>query len=190
MIETAKSNLVDWARLIRQDRDGSLYGSLWIVAACLGVLALLPLSGCSGSSHAGAVNAPLARESLKIALDHWKNGEDPKSLQSSATPMTAQDFEWSAGAKLLDYQILDEGKEEDANLRVQVKITLGPQGKSKSVEKKAWYVVGTSPSVTVFRDIMQALSRTRAGWWKRLGNQDLARARPGGALGQRSQSHE
>lgn len=156
MIETARSKLVDWAGLIRQDRDGSLCGSLWIVAACLGVLlALLPLSGCSGSSHAGTVDAPLARESLKIALDHWKKGEDPKSLRSSATPMTAQDFEWSAGAKLLDYRILDEGKEEDANLRVQVKITLGPQGKSKSLEKKAWYVVGTSPSVTVFRDIMR-----------------------------------
>ena len=118
----------------------------------------LLLSGCSGSSHAGAVDAPLARESLKIALDHWKKGEAPKSLLSSATPMTAQDFEWASGAKLLDYQILDEGSEEDANLRVQVKITLGQQGKSKAVEKTASYVVGTSPKVTVFRDIHEAMS--------------------------------
>jgi hypothetical protein len=112
------------------------------------------LSGCSGSSRANPVDPSLARESLKIALDHWKKGEDPKSLQSSATPMTARDFDWDSGAKLLDYQILDD-KEEDANLRVQVKITLSQQGKSKSVEKKASYVVGTSPSVTVFRDIMR-----------------------------------
>ena len=84
-----------------------------------------------------AVDAPLARESLKFALDHWKKGEAPESLLSSETPMTAQDFEWASGAKLLDYQLLDEGSVEDANLRVQVKITLGEQGKSKAVEKTA-----------------------------------------------------
>ncbi len=69
--------------------------------------------------------------------------------------MTAQDFEWASGAKLLDYQILDEGSVEDANLRVRVKITLGEQGKSKAIEKTASYVVGTSPKVTVFRDILR-----------------------------------
>ena len=89
-------------------------------------------SGCSGSSHANAVDSPLARESLKVALDHWKKGEDPKALQSSATPMVAKDFEWDSGAKLVDYELLDNGKEEDANLRVQVKITLSTQGEGKN----------------------------------------------------------
>ena len=154
MIETMKLSVICWARRIPKDRDGSLYGSLWVVAASLGVLAILMLSGCSGPSRANPVDPSLARESLKVALDHWKKGEDPKSLQSSATPMTAKDYEWDSGAKLLDYQILDE-KVEDPNLRVQVKITLSQQGKSKAVEKKASYVVGTSPSVTVFRDIMR-----------------------------------
>jgi hypothetical protein len=155
MNHTMKSGVTGWADLIREDRDRSFYGSLWVAAACLAVLSLLLISGCSGSTHASAVNASLARDSLKIALDHWKKGEDPASLSSSATPMTAQDFEWSSGAKLLDYEILDDGKEEAANLRVQVKITLGPEGKKKAVEKTATYVVGTSPSVTVFRDIMK-----------------------------------
>jgi hypothetical protein len=154
MIGTMKLSVICWARPVRKDRDGSLYDSLCVVAASLGVLAILMLSGCSGPRRANPVDPSLARESLKVALDHWKKGEDPKSLQSSATPMVAKDFEWDSGAKLLDYQILDE-REEDANLRVQVKITLSQQGKSKSVEKKASYVVGTSPSVTVFRDIMR-----------------------------------
>jgi hypothetical protein len=155
MNHTAKSNFGAWVRLVREDRDRSFFGSLWVALACLGVLSALMLAGCSGTSQAGAVNASLARESLKVALDHWKKGEDSKSLASSGTPITAQDFEWASGAKLLDYQILDDGREEDSNLRVQVKITLGPQGTSKAVEKKASYVVGTSPSVTVFRDIMK-----------------------------------
>jgi hypothetical protein len=154
MIETMKTSAIGWAGLIRKNRDGSLYGSLWVVGASLGVLAVLMLSGCSSSSRANPVNPSLARESLKVALDHWKKGEDPTSLQSSATPMVAKDYEWDSGAKLLDYQVLDE-REEGVNLRVQVKITLSEQGKGKSVEKKASYVVGTSPSVTVFRDIMR-----------------------------------
>jgi hypothetical protein len=154
MIGTMKFNIICWARQVKKDRDGSLYGSLWVIATSVGVLALVLLSGCSGPSRANAVDTPLARESLKVALDHWKKGEDPKSLQSSATPMTAKDYEWDSGAKLLDYQVLDE-KEEDVNLRVQVKITLSQQGKSKAVEKKASYVVGTSPRLTVFRDILK-----------------------------------
>jgi hypothetical protein len=155
MTNTAKSSVAAWARVLREERNLSLYGSLVLVAACLCLLFTLMLSGCSGSSHGSAVNVPLARESLKIALEHWKNGDAPEALLSSATPMTAQDFEWASGAKLLDYQFLDDGRQEDLNLRVQVKIILAQQGKSKPVEKKASYVIATSPSVTVYRDIMR-----------------------------------
>lgn len=155
MTDTWKCTIAAWARDVREDRNRSLVGSLGLVAVCIVALLAFMLSGCSGPSRASAVDAPLARESLKVALEHWKNGEDLASLASYATPMTAQDYEWAAGAKLLDYQILDDGKEEDRNLRVQVKITLAQEGKSKGVEKKASYVVGTSPSVTVYRDIMR-----------------------------------
>jgi hypothetical protein len=154
MIATVRSRFAGWAGLIRKDGDSSLYGTLLLVAACLGMLGILFLSGCSGSNQPSAVDPGRAREALKTALDHWKSGEDSKSLESSGTPMVAQDYEWTSGAKLVDYEILDE-KSEGPNLRVQVKIKLGPQGNSKAVEKKASYVVGTSPSVTVFRDIMK-----------------------------------
>lgn len=155
MNRTTNSSIAAWAALVRADHDRSLAGSLWVVAVSLGVLALMLFSGCSGSSRPAPVAPELARESLKVVLDTWKKGDDPKSLMSSATPITAHDFEWDAGAKLLDYEILDQGRNEDANLRVQVKIKLEEQGKKKAVEKKASYVVGTSPSVTVFRDIMR-----------------------------------
>jgi len=155
MIDTTKPTTFAHPGTQSGGHDVSWYGTLGVLGACLGVLATLFFSGCSGSAGAHAVDPPRAREALKIALDHWKNGKDPQSLESSAIPMTAQDFEWASGAKLLDYQILDDGREEDANLRVQVRITLGPQGKGKAVEKKASYVIGTSPRVTVFRDIMR-----------------------------------
>jgi hypothetical protein len=160
MISTTKSSSADWVGLIRENRDQSLYGTLWLVAAILGVLATLLLSGCSNASHAHAVDVPQARDALKIALDGWKKGETPKSFESSATPMIVQDFEWASGVKLIDYQLIDDGKPQDANLLVHVKLTVdGGQGQAKTqgkaAEKKVWYLVGTSPKLTVFRDMLR-----------------------------------
>jgi len=143
--------------LLVRERDLSLYGSLWVVVASLGVLTILLLPGCSDSSRAHAVDVRHARDAIKIALDQWKKGDSPRSLASSSTPMIVQDFEWQAGAKLLDYQLIDDGKAYDANLRIQVKLTLtGDESWSKrtdqTTEKKVWYLVGTTPAVTVFRD--------------------------------------
>jgi len=148
------------AVLDRLDRNSRRYGSLWVAAASLVVLATLVVPGCSISSSANPVDVPQARDALKIALDAWKNGESTKSLASSSTPMTVQDFEWDSGAKLIDYQLMDDGKPEDANLRIGVKLTMiAEQGKGKTqgktLEKKASYVVGTSPRLTVFRDMLR-----------------------------------
>lgn len=122
--------------------------------AALAAAAALPLAGCGGSSRAHAVDPPRALEALRTALDHWKAGDDPGSLPSSSTPMTVQDFDWSGGARLVDYQVVDEGKAYDANLRVRVKLVLDGRTKKggKAAEKTVWYLVGTSPAVTVFRD--------------------------------------
>jgi hypothetical protein len=156
MISTMKSKLLADPPARQEESDASWYGTILMVAACAGLLVTIFFSGCSGS-QAHAVNPSLARESLKTALDQWKKGEGPKSLESSSTPMTVQDFDWAAGAKLIDYQIDDDGKSEDANLRVQVKLILSDpaKDKGKSAEKKVWYIVGTSPSVTVFRDMLR-----------------------------------
>jgi hypothetical protein len=160
MTSATKLNAAEWARQLREDRDRSLIGSLWVVAASLAVLAILMVSGCSNPSQAHAVDPLRARGALKIALDEWKKGESPKSLASASTPMVVQDFEWASGARLVDYQIVDDGKAEDANLRVQVKLTVSAgqglgKAAAKTAEKKVWYLVGTSPQVTVFRDMLR-----------------------------------
>lgn len=155
---TTNSGPYRWAELVREDRDHSLMGSMGVVIVCLGVLASLVMTGCSNPSLAHAVDPPRALDALKTALDEWKKGGDPKSLADSPTPMTVQDLEWSGGAKLIDYQILSDGKPEDANLRVQVKLNLTPaagKSKPKNVEKKVWYLIGTSPKLTVFRDMLR-----------------------------------
>ena len=126
-----------------------------IIVACLGAMLALMLPGCTGAS-AHAVDPSRARDALVTALDHWKRGDDLRTLASWTTPMTVQDFDWQGGARLIDYQLLGEGQELDANLSVKVKLTLAEkQGKGKQVQKTVYYLVGTSPSVTVFRDMFK-----------------------------------
>src|SRR4051812_11156569 len=137
------------------DRNFDRYGSLGVIFACLVAMTLLSLSGCSGG-QAHAVDTSRARDALKTALDRWKQGDAPRSLSTSATPMTVQDLEWESGVKLVEYQVLGEGEPADANLRVRVKLTTeSGKGKSKTAEKTVSYLVGTSPSVTVFRDMLR-----------------------------------
>ena len=126
-------------------------------AAAVAFLAMiLPMAGCLGGASAHAVDPPRAREALKIALDGWKAGQTPRSFRDASPPMTVQDLEWSGGGRLVDYQILDEGQARDANLRVRVKLIVDTptQRGTRRVEKTVWYLVGTSPSVTVFRDAL------------------------------------
>jgi hypothetical protein len=131
-------------------------GSLLLVFVAIGMLAVALSSGCSGSSPNTPVDAPKARAALRTALDSWKLGDAPKSLQSSPTPITVQDFDWMGGLSLVDYQIIDEGKPLDANLSVPVKLTLsGGPAKKKAHDKKVYYLVGTSPATTVFRDMFK-----------------------------------
>jgi hypothetical protein len=160
MFEATRTIHARLAGLVVSNRNTSMFGTLWLVIACLAVLATLLLPGCADASRAHAVNEPTARDALKTALDGWKNGKTPASFASDSSPMIVQDLEWSSGAKLLDYQLVDDGKAYDANLRIQVKLSLaGADAKAapatKKTEKTVWYLVGTSPKVTVFRDMLR-----------------------------------
>jgi hypothetical protein len=157
MIETLKPTDIGRFEARRDSGATSRYGTLILLLACVGVLVVLFIAGCSSSSQAHAVNPSVARESLKTALEQWKKGESPRSLATFATPMTVQDFDWIAGARLIDYQVVEDGKAYDANLRIRVKLTLSDPANAngKSAEKTVWYLVGTSPSVTVFRDALR-----------------------------------
>lgn len=109
------------------------------------------LSGCSGGPRAAAVDPARARDALRAALDSWKKGEPIDSLKAGSPSIVAQDFDWMAGQRLVDYEVTGDGKDDNANLRIPVTLTMRtPQG--KEVRKSVSYVVGTSPTLTVFRD--------------------------------------
>ncbi|HYH67852.1 MAG TPA: hypothetical protein VD866_24355 [Urbifossiella sp.] len=112
--------------------------------------AVILLAGCSvGPKLAAPVEPDKARAALRTALDAWKAGKPIGSLTEASPPIVAQDFDWLAGAKLDDYAVLDD-KESDANLRVRVQLTVRP-AQGAVAKKTVTYVVGTDPSLTVFR---------------------------------------
>lgn len=121
---------------------------------CALALALAGLSGagCStGPGPAGRVDAPKAREILNAVLDRWKGGDRPEALKEASPPIVVQDFDWMGGATLIAYEVDGPGKDDDANLRIPVKLTLKTP-KGQELQKAVSYVVGTSPAITVFRE--------------------------------------
>jgi hypothetical protein len=87
-------------------------------------------------------------------LESWKNGQSPESLQKASPPIIVQDLDWTSGAKLMEFEILEGGEPVDANLYAQVKLKLRDSAGSDT-NRTVTYVVGTSPKLTVFRDMFR-----------------------------------
>ena len=110
-------------------------------------------TGCSGTSGNDAVRPDVAKESLIAVLTAWMAGELPESLQTRSPAIVVQDMDWSAGHKLLDFELQGDGKSVGANLSIEVQLTL-VDTEDKKTEQKVWYLVGTDPALTVFRDML------------------------------------
>lgn len=131
-----------------------VFGSLSLAAVSL-VVAAVALPGCSGEpGRAANVDAPRAREALKTALESWKKGETPAVLKAAKPVIVVQDMDWEGGALLVDYRVEGDGQGDTANLRVPVALTLR-DAKGQDAKKSVTYVVGTSPTITVFRELFQ-----------------------------------
>jgi hypothetical protein len=113
------------------------------------------LTGCGSAAYQSApVDPSMARDTLTRVMESWREGESVDSLREELPPVVVQDFDWTGGMKLLDYELVGEGKPVDANLIAQVKLTLEDKQGTQS-EKTVTYVVGTAPALTVFRDMFK-----------------------------------
>lgn len=121
---------------------------LFFVAVLLTVLA-----GCSETSQPDVVRPELAKETLVKALDAWKAGSKIDSLQAQSPSIVVQDRDWTAGKKLQGYSLNGEGRSVGANLSIEVELTLA-DASGKVATSKVWYLVGTDPALTVFRDML------------------------------------
>ena len=86
-------------------------------------------------------------------MESWKEGGSIESLKEESPAIVVQDFDWANGIELLNYEVVGDGKEAQANLFAQVKLSLKDKQGMQS-EKTVTYVVNTAPMLTVFRDIL------------------------------------
>ena len=125
---------------------------------CLFAIALFcsfVLTGCWSAAYQSApVDPSMALDTLTRVMESWKEGDSVDALRQETPPVVVQDFDWTGGVKLLDYELVGEGKPVDANLIAQVKLTLEDKQGAQS-EKTVTYVVSTAPALTVFRDMFQ-----------------------------------
>jgi hypothetical protein len=130
-------------------RSVDLVGVLRLVL--VGIVASGCVLGCSGNSVQN-VDPAGAKQALRTTLEAWKKGSPIESLKGQSPSIVAQDMDWEAGASLIKFDVFDEGIEGVASLRIPVELTIQDKA-GKEVKKKVKYMVGTSPMITVFREI-------------------------------------
>ncbi|MBW3541480.1 MAG: hypothetical protein KY476_14530 [Planctomycetes bacterium] len=110
------------------------------------------MCGCGGPDLADPVDPDRARGTLQDVLESWQKGATPESWREKSPEVVVQDMDWNGGAKLHSYEFLGPGEALDANLHAPVRLTLvDPQGRRQ--EKTVTYIIGTSPVLTVFREV-------------------------------------
>ena len=116
-------------------------------------VACLALSGCGGPSNQ-PVKVELARATLNQVLEHWKSGGNMDDLRKRSPEIVVQEAQWTNGAKLQEFQVIGDGRAEDANWYCEVELTLIPADGGEPKKKNVTYVVGTAPVLTVFHAIL------------------------------------
>lgn len=108
-------------------------------------------AGCGSSGGAGlTIDESTAKDSLVTVLDQWKSGGQPADLKNQSPSIIARDFDWEAGSTLVSYELVSDELNDGANLHTLVDLTLR-SADGKETETRARYIVGTEPTITVFR---------------------------------------
>jgi len=111
------------------------------------------MSGC-GEQRAAPVNVELARSTLLEVLEHWKKGGTIDELRQRSPEIVVQESLWSGGRKLQDFELVDDGRAQDANWFCDVELTLAPENGEEPTQKTFTYAIGTDPVLTVFRAML------------------------------------
>jgi hypothetical protein len=116
-----------------------------ILSVCL----LAALTGCSSNSTTDKFipNQMQAREALEAALNAWVEGKKPGGIEGTPIPVQAADSQWSAGMKLVSFEIIEQVEGEVPPAYI-VQLTM--QGRSEPL-KVRYYVVGKDP-LWVYRE--------------------------------------
>ena len=103
--------------------------------------------GCDRSARSLSLNQPKAREACNAFLTAWKNGKQVADLKPK---IIGRDSDWETGKKLESCVILKDERSDGPNLHLTVR-RIVKDSTGREIQQEVFYVVGTSPVVTVFR---------------------------------------
>jgi hypothetical protein len=117
-------------------------------------VACLLVVGC-GRSNA-PTDVPSAKAALTAALECWKAGQSPDSLRQRSPSIIMVDDAWQKGDKLESFETVGPETDDGVNLHCTVKLAINNEQGVRRSEQLA-YIVGTSPTITIFRDLAPTL---------------------------------
>jgi hypothetical protein len=110
------------------------------------LLTAFPL-GCGSPKPA---DPDLARATLAMALDAWRDGRTIDEVTSGSPPIIVADPAWKAGFKLSRYQVAETSRLAGFDLKIPVELWL-EDSKGKALQEKVKYTVSIEPARTVVR---------------------------------------
>ena len=106
------------------------------------------VQGCGGTFERSFIpDQMLAEDCLKASLDAWKAGKKHGEVESTNPVIQVVDSKWRSGAKLQEYEILEE-LPSDGPKKFRVRLTLE---KAPAPEETNYLVVGKDP-MWVYRE--------------------------------------
>ena len=117
------------------------------ITSCL-LLPMIGFSGCGYSAQDLSLDQDEARNACQTFLKSWQDGSTSKSLEPD---IVGTDEDWSAGQKLVSFEVLPDETNDGTNLHIPVRLKMADAA-GKESQAEVTYCVGTSPVVTVFRD--------------------------------------
>lgn len=114
--------------------------------ACCPLLLIFLMCGCGSGA-----NLSKSQESVKLSLDKWKAGETPQQLKALGIDMA--DPDWSAGYRLLDFQMKDVSAQPQQGPRVVVQLNMQSRAGKKADREVAYEVIfKDSDKISIGRD--------------------------------------
>ena len=119
----------------------------WPLLALLPVLAL----GCGRAPPPAPADPDKARETLRTALEAWREGGTPASLKERSPPIYVNDRDWEAGRRLARYEVQDKAEHYGSQFRCSVRLSLH-DARGNVTDRTVKYLIDTQPALVIVRD--------------------------------------
>jgi hypothetical protein len=121
------------------------------------VLLLGLVQGC-GKGPAENADVERAGPALRMALEAWKSGKSQQELADQDPSIIVNEDDWRVGKRLLHFEMEEKGSLSGRQVVWKVRIELEDKD-GKKEDRKATYVIDTTPRLVIVRDLFASRGR-------------------------------